>query len=358
MTKAWIRCKPLHIPAIPPPKAHDGTPPPAANAAKQMRAIVEEWERRALLNGWHALSLSFLAADGPKLRTTVERALRELDAWIAKRIWPSGFPKIRKSIEVFGRVLGDLLTVFDRHTEPRGDFLQTTPFYKLQWHPTEKYLALLEDYQHHTGLIDDLTLELTRSANLVCDRVREELDPDFRMNEGLLSAMAGPFQAFDFRELIVQYPPIEKELDPYPGLEAFAVTRFERDMCMADKGGSAGPSITARFDLNRNGNPIWSRVEEGYRITLGLARVPREVSRVVYRLDPTHTDPVRELGMADAPGFFEKFTSWGDCEIEAEIQIGKFKRTLRKNLSQILRDCYPQHPESSIVAAIAEISKN
>lgn len=84
-------------------------------------------------------------------------------------------------------------------------------------------------FDFQVDLVFDLTLELTRAANYVCDRVRESLDPDFRMAEGLLVAMSGPYMALNWKKYRVTYRGQERTEFPYPGLPQFMVIRKDRD---------------------------------------------------------------------------------------------------------------------------------
>jgi hypothetical protein len=77
----------------------------------------------------------------------------------------------------------------------------------------------------------DLALELTRAANLVCDRSRADLLASYRLEEGLLSIMSGPHEDLTWREVVIKYDVEEGAAAPsYPGLDAFLVGRIRHDM--------------------------------------------------------------------------------------------------------------------------------
>jgi hypothetical protein len=78
-------------------------------------------------------------------------------------------------------------------------------------------------------LIDDYVYEMTRAANLVCDGVRAELLPNFRLVEGALLATRGEdlnFKTYTFR---AEYKAADfPEL--YQGEKDFNRRRLEREV--------------------------------------------------------------------------------------------------------------------------------
>ena len=97
----------------------------------------------------------------------------------------------------------------------------------LEWDEA-RYEELLAKYEAESCLVQDLTLELTRAANLVCDRVRESLDPTFRAEEGVV-VVAG------WRP---EYTAAEREGLPFPGLPEFEESRFQRQEFLGDPHGA------------------------------------------------------------------------------------------------------------------------
>ena len=80
----------------------------------------------------------------------------------------------------------------------------------------------------NTILHQDLMLELTRAANLVCDRTRERIMATYRLNEGVLLVESGPHMDLSFVIHRVEYRPEERGLRPYPGLTEFKTIRAQR----------------------------------------------------------------------------------------------------------------------------------
>ncbi len=201
-------------------------------AARELLAdYVEKWVTDGRLNGWEAWTSYMLAERPETTKSDVERLERLFD-WLFKRIWPKEYPNLRAAFENFAFVLKDLLFQFKSHSIywQNGRAL-TDAFYKIdRWDPA-LYARLHSEYEYHVALVQDLTLELTRAANHVCDIVRHTIDPTFRISEGALIAQSGPYgEDLSIRRHRVEYTPEELTQEhPYPGLEEFRVARATRD---------------------------------------------------------------------------------------------------------------------------------
>jgi hypothetical protein len=106
----------------------------------------------------------------------------------------------------------------------------TRKFYQIEdWDPP-RYERLSALYDFHVDIVNDLMLELTRAANLVCDEVRHHISHAFRIKEGLLVVQRGPDMNMVFKDFAPQYSTEEHNLtSPYPGLPNFYDIRAERD---------------------------------------------------------------------------------------------------------------------------------
>jgi hypothetical protein len=197
---------------------------------EQCAHLIQEFCNRVDIDNWRRWSSGVLSASGPYIRTELHAKLDETRTWILSRVWLQRYPEINNSLENFRRVLQDFLNVFSEHSESSGsDELRTTRFYKIsEWNPTT-YERLHREYEFHVDLVQDLMLELTRAANYVCDRVREELFPIFRLDEGVLLVTQGPFIDLSFLTFRCEYRGQERTDIPYPGLEAFKSARRNRD---------------------------------------------------------------------------------------------------------------------------------
>ena len=192
-------------------------------------AYVDEWTSRVELDNWLEWSVNLTSSGQPHIRKDKEESLREAATWLFGRVWPERYPELESSFENFRWVLSDLLQTFSTHAEERGDQLLTRKFYQIdEWDP-ESYNNLSRKFNFHVDLVEDLTLELTRAANYVCDHVREFLDPTFRVKEGLVLIRSGPYLD-GWHVHRVQYRGEERVSVPYPGLIRFKVERKTRDM--------------------------------------------------------------------------------------------------------------------------------
>jgi hypothetical protein len=125
------------------------------------------------------------------MSSTFEERLQETSEWIFGRVWPDGHSRIRLAIETLGWVINDFRVTFQEHMEIRHrsnapEFYYTDRFYKISdWDP-KRYHKLLAEYQSHIVLVEDLALEMTRYGNYIASLVRDEIDPAYRLDEGVL----------------------------------------------------------------------------------------------------------------------------------------------------------------------------
>lgn len=209
--------------------------------AKEVYAsYVDEWIRLARVDVWKGWTSNVLSADWPRLTVVTADSLSQCGVWIFGRIWPRKLPLLERRFQNFMNVLEDFLSVFHRHSDQTPDGVITRRFYKIeQWDP-ELYHRLAGEYDEHVRLLEDLLLELTRAANLLCDQVRIDLDPSFRMTEGVLLVESGPYSDFGFRTHRVEYGDEERGDLPYPGLHKFQEVRWKRDFSF----GKRPPDVT------------------------------------------------------------------------------------------------------------------
>jgi hypothetical protein len=198
-------------------------------AKEAYAAIAEEWAERAGLDAWKAWTYKLMSPGNNGLLKPRAESLDQLREWLLGRIWPRENEALEDAFENFRRVLGDLLYHFHTHSEEREKVWSTHKFYRLlEWNP-EKYDALAKEYDHHVELLEDLVLELTRAGNLICDLIREHLDPSFRLVQGALLVDSGPHSDLSYHTHRPEYRGHERGKSPYPGLEAFDAARVTRD---------------------------------------------------------------------------------------------------------------------------------
>lgn len=196
---------------------------------------IDEWEAGADLDCWQAWTSHLLWGGQPKLSFDRVRALEELARWTLGRVWPTSRPAIGEGLTNFRLVAGDLVSVLrDTGAElgSSGDrLIQVEKRYKRieGWEP-QRYRQLAREFNFNVALVEDLALELTRAANLVCDIVRDELIPDYRVREGRLLVTSGPYDDMSARTSVVMYSSGTSPNAAYPGLHRFMIERAERDL--------------------------------------------------------------------------------------------------------------------------------
>jgi hypothetical protein len=190
--------------------------------------IVQRTEREADFDDWQNWT-STLLYPRPFIRSDDLERIERLRKWLFTRPWPGTLPDLERAFENFERILHDLAMVCQLGLEEdewaHGRML--TPEYKVRVVSQARYDKLLEQNKWTTRLIYDLVLELSRAANLLCDRIRRRLDPLFRVEEGVLMVEpgAGTVQPSWARPTYQA-----EEMDSlYPGLEAFLEARVGRD---------------------------------------------------------------------------------------------------------------------------------
>ena len=190
---------------------------------------VDHWARLADLDHWRD-TCSWLSADTPTLPKQWYDNQKDFLIWIISRIWPGRYPSLENSLHNYKAVLQDLLNVFDKHIDyDREDeqSVRTRKFYKIREWDEERYDRLGKQYDKHVNLVNDLFFELTRAANLVCDRVRESVFDGYRLVEGAL-LIERHMVGFEMKtvRVRVEYRGDERSEMPYPGLKEFKNVRY------------------------------------------------------------------------------------------------------------------------------------
>lgn len=192
---------------------------------------IEEWAKQAELDRWQIWTSGFIHSDQPALQKDKYEQLRKLLEWNLSRVWPKRYPELENAFFNFQLVLNELLGLFDKHSMVIHEkVVITKKFYHIEsWDP-EQYQELFKEYSFHVALLEDLMLELSRSANYLCDMVREYIFPSFRIEEGIILIRSGPYMDCDYVVHRVEYRGEERKGIPYPGLKEFETKRLQRDM--------------------------------------------------------------------------------------------------------------------------------
>lgn len=192
-------------------------------------AIVDEWARRIEIDHW----------DGQVSRATVAGAVKEdvleelqsLGTWLLNRVWPRTLPRLEDAFLNFRAVAEDFDGVVTRFATHRGgDVLIDRVYREIDGmradEETRRFLERRSEY--YQDLAADLAIELTRAVNLVCERVREQLWPTYRLDEGYATIGLGLNSSLVFETLRPLYAHDAPDI-PYPGLQAFVTERARRD---------------------------------------------------------------------------------------------------------------------------------
>lgn len=211
---------------------------PGYDVAKQRddetyAGYIDQWAKCCRLDDWSSWSCSVLSNGQPSLDVSIDKSLFELRKWLLVRVWPGRLPRLEASLWNFENVLCDFQETFRKHAQlpnSTADQLLTKKFYRIDEWNKEKYWQLMNRFNYHVDLVQDLMLELTRAANLVCDEVRASLMSTFHLQEGRLSFIYGPHMDLTWRQSVVQYSAEERAaLAPYLGLNDFLIAREKRD---------------------------------------------------------------------------------------------------------------------------------
>lgn len=189
----------------------------------------EKWIELAHLENWQAWSSFVLGSGQPRLRVDVADSFDALRNWLLSRIWPKRYDDLEYAFENFRRVLQDFQNTFHMHSKKANEIYFTEKFYQIREWNEEKYERLGNMYEFHVDLVMDLMMELTRAANYICDKIRKNINPTFRLKEGAILLVSGPYGAFSWKTHRVEYRGEERTEIPYPGLESFKKVRAKRD---------------------------------------------------------------------------------------------------------------------------------
>ncbi len=194
-------------------------------------SYVDYWANHMKLDDWTAWTSYLLGQGQPCLRDDIKIALEDIRPWLMSRVWPKRYPELEAAFSNFFQVVQDLYNVFNKRAVKIKDYgWETEKFYRnlKEWDP-KRHVELLNEYEGHVALVQDLVLELTRAANYICDKVRNDLMSSYRINEGLILVTSGPNEMLNFTTYRVEYSAKEQTGCLYPGLQKFKTIRFQRD---------------------------------------------------------------------------------------------------------------------------------
>ncbi|MBK3627000.1 HNH endonuclease [Streptomyces sp. MBT49] len=188
----------------------------------RVSAVIEVWATKAGLDDWDSFT-GKLNAPIPRLNASEIDALVMESEWLTTRKWPLGFPEMHRSFANYARNLSDMVSHIRRtmdRLDGREDIYEVYREHKHRRMSEEEYSHSSQQFQFNTDVLYELSYELTKAANFVCDAIRRELDPLFRLEQGVLPLRVGD-GFFGNKVLAEEYDAEELGRDfPYVGLTA------------------------------------------------------------------------------------------------------------------------------------------
>lgn len=193
-------------------------------------SYIDEWSKQAKVDKWHDWSYSMLTNGKPRMTVEQFEQLSELIPWMLGRVWPGRYPRLEAAFQNFRIVSNDLLNSFRVHAEEvgNGSLLSTVGYNPTKWLKQDEFDKGLDAHEYQVYLVMDLMLELTRAANYLCDMARQFISPSYRIEEGAILAIGGPFEDGTEKTWNLNYVGEERTEMPYPGLEKFRKVRLTR----------------------------------------------------------------------------------------------------------------------------------
>jgi hypothetical protein len=163
-----------------------------------------------------------------RLSSLYLEALTKTGFWLLNRVWPRTLPELEDAFLNFRRVGEDLEAVVSHYSTKRSGEILVDRAHKEMFFEQEQYDFLAARSEYFQNLAADLAIEMTRAVNLISDRVRQHLWPDYRLNEGYATIGLGLDASRRFQTLRPLYRPQASGV-PYPGLARFVSERKNRD---------------------------------------------------------------------------------------------------------------------------------
>jgi len=195
---------------------------------------IDKWIELANVTNWKNWTSFVFGSGQPRISANQLNNLIELNEYIYSRIWPRQYANVEFAFNNFRLILNDFINVFNVYRENIGEsdelWYSTEKIYKrLKEWDNEEYHRLVKKFDYYVDLVQDLACELTRSANYLCDQVRNCLSSSFRLKEGVLLISVGPDMNFFWKTVRLEFDSNKESSMSYPGLEKFMITRSNRD---------------------------------------------------------------------------------------------------------------------------------
>lgn len=158
--------------------------------AEHVTSSVQMWEEKMMIARWESLTWD-LNSGTPSIFENFRSAMFNTRDWLLVKDWPADFPKVHEAFAHFTYVL-DAVVAHIRQTFRRdADEVWRVERKHKQYWDSLQYENWMYEFRLRSMYMWCLTIELTRAANLVVRAVREDLDPFYRFDEGVLVASDG-----------------------------------------------------------------------------------------------------------------------------------------------------------------------
>lgn len=153
---------------------------------ERLVASIAHWEAAASLDDWQSITWS-LCYPVPSITAPRLERLFAVAEWLLSRTWPMDFPHVREALVHFDRVLRSLLALVSAEFEngPNERFELRRGWKDGPW-DEEVHRQATREFDRDSTVLEVLLLELTRAANWVITAVRDEVDPLYRFDEGVV----------------------------------------------------------------------------------------------------------------------------------------------------------------------------
>ncbi|MFC0604656.1 hypothetical protein [Winogradskyella pulchriflava] len=210
--------------------------------------IIDKWVELGRVSEWKTWASNLLCSGQPSIRKEVYEKLRELQEFIFTRHWSGEIEEIEHALRNFNNVLNDFFIVFDKHKVKEDNWYDTERFYKTSFFEQHVYYRLLNEFNYHVDLTEDLVLELTRAGNRIIRAVRNNLFSTFRNDEGVLIIEYGPTMDLSWKTVRTEYLNYkEKEEFNYINLKDFMTRRKTRSYHFGE--GESLKYLSERFNM-------------------------------------------------------------------------------------------------------------
>ncbi|MEV7896169.1 hypothetical protein [Streptomyces cyaneofuscatus] len=155
--------------------------------SERMVGLLALWEARACLDCWQAITSSLNQPHPIILDSHYDRLIKA-GQWMLSMRWPTQYTKTARALDHLNRIVGELLNHLNECMTLSND-----PIWKIKmeykqigrWDPP-LYKELFGEFQTDRNYLYVLVIEATKAINWVIEVASGEVDPFFRLEEGVV----------------------------------------------------------------------------------------------------------------------------------------------------------------------------